>query len=101
MCPGIAIYIPLLTLWLKLQFTGPEHSATASSLSSARPSYCTLPMFHPPRGPNDRIEGNAYISNDGHLFECGNPIVSQQAFHVYVLLTCLRLGADRANISIL
>jgi len=63
---------------------GPEHSATASS--SARPSYCTLPMFHPPRGPNDRIEGNGYISNDGHLFECKNPIVSQQPFHVIFVI---------------
>ncbi len=82
MCPGMVTYIGPLTLWLKLQFTGPEHSATASG--PARPSYCTLPMFHPPRGPNDRIEGNGYTSNDGHLFDCRNPVVSQQAFHVYV-----------------
>jgi len=39
-------------------------------------------MFHAPRNPNDQVNGLGYISNDGHLFECNNPVVMQQAFHV-------------------
>jgi len=87
MCPGMVTYICLLVLWLKLQSTGPEHSATVSG--SGRPSYCTLPMFHPPRRLHDRINGHrGYISNDGHLFECRDPILSQQSFHVYAQPAC-------------
>ena len=40
-------------------------------------------MFHPPRNPNDAVNGLGYISDDGHLFECNNPAVMQQEFHVY------------------
>ncbi|KAI0250894.1 hypothetical protein BJV78DRAFT_1275616 [Lactifluus subvellereus] len=56
---------------------GPEHST-----GSGQPSYCTLPMFHPPRNLGDPVDGHGYISNDGHLFGCKNPVVMQQAFHV-------------------
>jgi len=59
---------------------GPEHAGTPTG--TGQPSYCTLPMFHPPRNPNDAVNGLGYISNDGHLFECNNPVVMQQAFHV-------------------
>src|SRR5712692_3882721 len=59
---------------------GPEHSATASA--PGQPSYCTLPMFHPPANPANPPRGLGYISNDGHSFECRNPVVMQQAFHV-------------------
>jgi len=41
-----------------------------------------LPMFHPSRNPTDPVNGLGYISNDGHLFECNNPVLMQQAFHV-------------------
>ena len=64
-----------------LNYTGQEHSAAAAG-GPGQPSYCTLPMFHPPRNPNDPVNGLGYTSNDGHLFECRNPIVMQQAFHV-------------------
>jgi len=64
--------------------SGSEHSATASG--SGQPSYCTLPMFHPRRNPNDHVDGRGYISNDGHLFDCKNPVVSQQAFHVIFVI---------------
>lgn len=59
---------------------GPEHAGTPAG--TGQPSYCTLPMFHPARNPNDVVNGLGYISNDGHLFECNNPVVMQQAFHV-------------------
>ena len=39
-------------------------------------------MFHQPRNVYERFEGLGYISNDGHIFECTNPVVLQQAFHV-------------------
>jgi hypothetical protein len=39
-------------------------------------------MFHSPRNRNDPVNGRGYISSDGHLFECSNPVVMQQAFHV-------------------
>ncbi|KAH9014402.1 hypothetical protein EDB85DRAFT_2295948 [Lactarius pseudohatsudake] len=64
---------------------GPEHLATAAG-APGQPSYCTLPMFHPPRNPNDPVNGLGYTSNDGHLFECRNPVVMQQAFHVIFVI---------------
>ncbi|KAI9434837.1 hypothetical protein H4582DRAFT_1855657 [Lactarius indigo] len=66
-------------------YTGPEHSAAAAG-GPGQPSYCTLPMFHPPRNPNDPVTGLGYTSNDGHLFECRNPVVMQQAFHVIFVI---------------
>jgi hypothetical protein len=59
---------------------GPEH--TAATGNAAQPSYCTLPLFHPPADPNNAQVGLGYISNDGHLFLCRNPVIMQQAFHV-------------------
>ncbi|KAF9064891.1 hypothetical protein BDP27DRAFT_1467712 [Rhodocollybia butyracea] len=61
---------------------GPEHAATANS--AAQPSYCILPIFHPPAAFNDA--GMGYISNDGHHFSCKNPTVMQQAFHVIFVI---------------
>ncbi|KAI0253465.1 hypothetical protein BJV78DRAFT_1153081 [Lactifluus subvellereus] len=61
--------------------SGPEHST-----GSGKPSYCTLSMFHPPRNLGDPVDGHGYISNDGHLFECKNPVVMQQAFHVIFVI---------------
>ena len=61
-------------------YLGPEHSGT--SPGTGQPSHCTLPMFHPPKNPSDAVNGLGYVSNDGHLFECNNPVVMQQAFHV-------------------
>ncbi|EIW81351.1 hypothetical protein CONPUDRAFT_82336 [Coniophora puteana RWD-64-598 SS2] len=55
---------------------GPEHTAPG-----AMPSYCTLPMFHPPRDPTT-APATGYVSSDGHMFTCRNPVVLQQAFHV-------------------
>ncbi|KAH8989296.1 hypothetical protein EDB92DRAFT_2003843 [Lactarius akahatsu] len=66
-------------------YIGPEHSAAAAG-GPGQPSYCTLPMFHPPRNPNDPVNGLGYTSNDGHLFECRNPVVMQQAFHVIFVI---------------
>ena len=40
-------------------------------------------MFHPPSDPS-AAPALGYISNDGHHFNCRNPVVMQQAFHVYV-----------------
>ncbi|KAJ6519114.1 hypothetical protein C8R45DRAFT_851769, partial [Mycena sanguinolenta] len=54
-----------------------EHAATATN--PAHPSYCTLPLFHPPAKV---AAGLGYLSNDGHVFNCKNPSVMQQAFHV-------------------
>ncbi|KAH9046371.1 hypothetical protein EDB83DRAFT_2295029 [Lactarius deliciosus] len=71
--------------WFDRIYTGPEHSAAAAG-GPGQPSYCTLPMFHPPRNPNDPVTGLGYTSNDGHLFECRNPVVMQQAFHVIFVI---------------
>jgi hypothetical protein len=60
--------------------SGPEHTATAGN--AAQPSYCTLPLFHPPVDPNNTQVGLGYVSEDGHLFSCRNPVIIQQAFHV-------------------
>ncbi|KAI0246219.1 hypothetical protein BJV78DRAFT_1286673 [Lactifluus subvellereus] len=64
--------------------SGAEHSATAAT--PGQPSYCTLPMFHPPMNLNDPVTGPGYISNDGHMFECRNPVALQQAFHVIFII---------------
>jgi len=40
-------------------------------------------MFHPQSDPS-AAPALGYISNDGHHFNCRNPVVMQQAFHVYV-----------------
>ncbi|KAH9016242.1 hypothetical protein EDB85DRAFT_1898280 [Lactarius pseudohatsudake] len=60
--------------------SGPEHVATETA--PGQPSYCTLPMFHPPQSANDPADGVGYVSHDGHKFSCENPGVVQQAFHV-------------------
>ncbi|KAG2116835.1 hypothetical protein DEU56DRAFT_984883 [Suillus clintonianus] len=60
--------------------SGPEH--TAATGNTAQPSYCTLPLFHPPMDPNNAQVGLGYVSNDGHVFSCRNPVIMQQAFHV-------------------
>ncbi|KAG1720811.1 hypothetical protein EDB19DRAFT_1646869 [Suillus lakei] len=63
---------------------GPEHTAAAGN--AAQPSYCTLPLFHPPMDPNAAQVGLGYVSNDGHLFSCRNPVIMQQAFHLLLLI---------------
>ncbi|KAF9230708.1 hypothetical protein BU15DRAFT_91059 [Melanogaster broomeanus] len=60
--------------------SGPEHSAAGGN--PALPSYCVLPLFHPPLDANTAPAGMGYISHDGHQFSCRNPVVMQQAFHV-------------------
>ncbi|KAG2340343.1 hypothetical protein BDR05DRAFT_889963 [Suillus weaverae] len=64
--------------------SGPEHTAAAGN--AAQPSYCTLPLFHPPMDPNNAPVGLGYVSNDGHLFSCRNPVIMQQAFHLLLLI---------------
>ncbi|KAH9054519.1 hypothetical protein EDB87DRAFT_100716 [Lactarius vividus] len=51
-----------------------------------QPSYCNLPMFHPPKSTNDHMDEVGYISNDGHIFSCKNSAVVQQAFHVIFVI---------------
>jgi hypothetical protein len=38
-----------------------------------------------------------YISRDGHMFTCTNPVVLQQAFHVYAGFYLSMSHADRDN----
>ncbi|KAG8926003.1 hypothetical protein FRC01_009457, partial [Tulasnella sp. 417] len=68
-----------------VQCAGPEHQATATA--PARPSFCTLPIFHPPHPINWQAPGNSsYVSGDGHSFGCPNPNNLRQAFHVIFVL---------------
>jgi len=62
---------------------GPEHQATATN--PAQPSYCTLPTFHLPASTH-QATGLDYVSNDGHVFACRNPVVMRQAFHVIFVI---------------
>ncbi|KAF9231816.1 hypothetical protein BU15DRAFT_81945 [Melanogaster broomeanus] len=64
--------------------SGSEHFATPGK--PAQPSYCTLPLFHPPVYQGDTQDKQGYISHDGHKFTCRNPAVMQQAFHVIFLI---------------
>ncbi|KAG9118934.1 hypothetical protein FRC07_006288, partial [Ceratobasidium sp. 392] len=45
---------------------GPEHEAT--STATAKPSYCTLPIFHAPQ-PQRPAPTTGHVSLDGHLFD--------------------------------
>ncbi|ETW76253.1 hypothetical protein HETIRDRAFT_329644, partial [Heterobasidion irregulare TC 32-1] len=58
---------------------GPEHAATASH------SFCTQNIFHAPL-PLGTVPDNAlgYVSHDGHSFDCKDPALLRQSFHVYV-----------------
>ena len=69
---------------LKSHDIGQEHLAAAGGPGPGpgQQSYCTLSMFHRPRDLNAPVTSLGYTSNDGHLFECTNPAVMQQAFHV-------------------
>lgn len=90
---------------------GPEHGGTGSN--APQPSFCTLPLFHEDHvAPvNDTTLGSVsqgfrltvkfspkytsrYTSQDGHYFSCKNPIVMQQAFHVYVLCSLIFFWLD-------
>jgi len=42
-------------------------------------------MFHPPAS-GDQAAGLGYVSNDGHVFTCRNPVVLRQAFHVIFVI---------------
>ncbi|KAJ7698920.1 hypothetical protein B0H17DRAFT_1049693 [Mycena rosella] len=69
-----------------------EHAGTATN--PPHPSYCTLPLFHLPA---TRTAGLGYLSNDGHVFNCKNPSVMQQAFHVIFVIdrSSSMTGTDR------
>ncbi|KXN87519.1 hypothetical protein AN958_08742 [Leucoagaricus sp. SymC.cos] len=60
---------------------GPEHTAT----QPAQPSFCTLPLFHAPH-KSSQLTGLGWVSKDGHMFSCKNPIILQQAFHVIFVI---------------
>ncbi|KAJ6514882.1 hypothetical protein C8R47DRAFT_1275662 [Mycena vitilis] len=55
----------------------------ATATNPAHPSHCTLAIFHPPARA---AAGLGYLSNDGHVFNCKNPSVMQQAFHVIFVI---------------
>ena len=63
----------------KFVCVGPEHAATASH------SFCTQNIFHAPL-PLGTVPDNAlgYVSHDGHSFDCKDPALLHQSFHVYV-----------------
>ncbi|KAF8607201.1 hypothetical protein BDV93DRAFT_520086 [Ceratobasidium sp. AG-I] len=62
---------------------GPEHEASATS--AAHPSYCKLPIFHPPQ-PQNPPPPAGYVSIDGHLFNCQNPARMHQAYHIVFVI---------------
>ncbi|KAF8262185.1 hypothetical protein EI94DRAFT_720781, partial [Lactarius quietus] len=66
--------------------SGQEHMATAGGTGLGQPSYCTLPIFHPPRNTKVPVRGLGYTSNDGHHFECTDPVAMQQSFHVIFVI---------------
>jgi hypothetical protein len=64
---------------------GPEHTVEGGG-TNAQPSRCTLSMFHPDMDPAKAPPGLGYVSTDGHHFECKNPILMQQSFHVIFVI---------------
>jgi hypothetical protein len=79
-CAGKLVYIIASKHPISNISLGPEHQPDAQGHS--QPSYCTLPMFHPPQARDRVPPGGGYVSDDGHHFGCRNPVVLQQAFHV-------------------
>ncbi|KIJ09825.1 hypothetical protein PAXINDRAFT_102165 [Paxillus involutus ATCC 200175] len=63
---------------------GPEHSAAAGN--PAQPSYCMLPIFHEPPNREGPAPATGYVSDDGHVFSCRNPISMQPVFHVIFVI---------------
>ncbi|KAF8270132.1 hypothetical protein EI94DRAFT_1572312 [Lactarius quietus] len=64
---------------------GPEHTAEGGA-TNPQPSRCTLPMFHPNVDAEKAPPGLGYVSKDGHHFQCKNPIMMQQSFHVIFVI---------------
>ncbi|CAE6468707.1 unnamed protein product, partial [Rhizoctonia solani] len=62
---------------------GPEHEATTTT--TANPSHCTLPMFHPPE-PQQPAPPTGHVSRDGHAFNCQNPSRLHQAYHIVFVI---------------
>ncbi|KAI9455154.1 hypothetical protein BJY52DRAFT_1122135, partial [Lactarius psammicola] len=58
-----------------------EHTVEVGG-ANAKPSHCTLPMFHAITDATNMHAGNGYVSDDGHRFGCNDPMVMQQAFHI-------------------
>ena len=72
-CPGIVSIIPILILLAFHVWADTEHGA--------KPSYCTLNIFHQPATEEDHVpNGIGYISSDGHRFSCRK--VTSEAFHM-------------------
>ncbi|KAN0136073.1 hypothetical protein V8E53_005933 [Lactarius tabidus] len=64
---------------------GCEHTVEVGG-AEVRPSHCTLPMFHPVMDAANVPAGIGYVSSDGHHFNCSNPVLMQQAFHVIFVI---------------
>ena len=82
MCPGKNKAYAVSNV--KLNYQGSEHTANVGGVN-AKPSRCTLPIFHLPMDVASAPAGLGYVSNDGHHFTCRNPIVTQHAFHMFVI----------------
>lgn len=63
----------------ELVHLGPEHADMASH------SFCTQNIFHAPLALGT-VPDNAlgYVSHDGHSYDCKDPALLHQSFHVYV-----------------
>ncbi|KAF7309973.1 VWFA domain-containing protein [Mycena indigotica] len=82
MCPGKEKVSSPITAMIETM-TDTDHAGDATT--APKPSYCTLPLFHAPaaQGPGLVL---GYLSNDGHVFNCKNPAVMQNAFHVIFVI---------------
>ncbi|KAF7356382.1 VWFA domain-containing protein [Mycena venus] len=67
---------------------GPEHAST----NPPAPSYCLLPILHPPQAPGQLYvipadpNAQGYISSDGHSYACKNPAEMHPAYHVIFVI---------------
>ncbi|KAG9032049.1 hypothetical protein FS837_002823 [Tulasnella sp. UAMH 9824] len=60
---------------------GREHASYSGNFTG--PSYCTLPIFHPPQTDAATVDTSQHISSDGHHFNCPDPAA---LFHVIFVL---------------
>lgn len=72
---------------------GPEHDGRDNK------SWCTLPIFHLPQGQNSRLT-YGHVSHDGHRFDCPDPTLVYQTYHVVFLIdvSSSMWGADKCPV---
>jgi len=99
MCPGMRMHSGLAEprhLRDRYRIPGSEHAATNSQ--SAQPSYCTLPLFHPPHATN-RLTGLGCDSHPSLMYITQRPLDMSQMTGIRAFVLVQESCGDAASIS--